>query len=306
MIRHKKSDDELLKVMAEYRLLDLAQITALHFSGRQVAARRMSQLVEAGLAQGITKVQGRKRGRPERLFTLGPGGIERLREIGVLPRTIPLERITGESLVHVQEHHLLVNWFRIHLGQIEKDYPNLETRFLTMTSPFFPSQAIPCLRVEIPTPGFENGSILFTPDGIFTVTDRDQEKTVLFYLEVDMGTETLVSSQGGTKDIRQKVINYQSCFRSEIYKRCEQIWRHRLNGFRLLFLTHNATRMAEICRLAQAMKPSNFIWITERERMFEEGLAGAIWARGGHIDQPRQSILGKNIYRRSPVLPDGL
>jgi len=33
------------------------------------------------------------------------------------------------------------------------------------------------------------------PDGVFIITDKETEKTLLFFLEVDMGTETLVNTK---------------------------------------------------------------------------------------------------------------
>ena len=51
---------------------------------------------------------------------------------------------------------------------------------------------------------------IMIPDGVFTISH--QEKTLLFFLEVDMGTETLASTKQGTGDVRQKIINYQSLF----------------------------------------------------------------------------------------------
>ena len=305
MFRRKKSDEDLLRTLAEYRLLDLSQITALHFSSKQVATKRLNQLMAEGFVAAVQRSYGRSRGRPDRLFSLGPEGIELLQDKAILRHSVPCDQVTGENLLPVQAHQWLVNWFRIHLIQIEKVLPNLKIDFLAPTSPFLVenSHPVPRIQDEVPVPESEEKTVKFTPDGVFSINDRDQGKTILFFIEVDMGTETLASPKAESNDIRQKVINYQSCFRTDTYKRFERLWKCRLNGFRLLFLAHNYVRMCELGRLVQAMPPSDFIWLTDSDQMFEQGLAGAIWARGGRYENARESILNPRMCRPSPILP---
>ena len=133
----------------------------------------------------------------------------------------------------------------------------------------------------------------FKPDAAFSVCDTEESKTLLFFLEVDLGTETLASPKRGLTDIRQKILNYGACFDTQVYKQYEKLWSCRLNGFRLLFLTDTLPRMSALCSLVREMPPSDFIWITEKDRMFAEGISAQIWARGGRSDASPQSILGK-------------
>jgi len=119
----------------------------------------------------------------------------------------------------------------------------------------------------------------------------------LFFLEVDLGTETLASPKRELTDIRQKILNYGTCFDTQVYKRYERLWHCQLNGFRLLFLTDTSSRMSKICSLAREMQPSDFIWVTQKDRMFEDGISADIWARGGRLDISPQSILGRQSCR---------
>lgn len=50
-----------------------------------------------------------------------------------------------------------------------------------------------------------------------------------------MGTESIASMDRNPKDIRQKILNYQTLFRTCSYKRFETIFNASLNGFRLRF-----------------------------------------------------------------------
>jgi hypothetical protein len=116
-----------------------------------------------------------------------------------------------------------------------------------------------------------------------------------------MGTETVVSSQPSTADVRQKVVNYKALFRTESYKRYEHVWNCHLRGFRLLFLACGAGRMATLCRLTSAMQPSDFVWLTDQQSLTSQGVWAPIWAPGGLLDAPRKSILGACAPTAAPV-----
>jgi hypothetical protein len=117
-----------------------------------------------------------------------------------------------------------------------------------------------------------------------------------------MDTEPIASLDRSPNDIRQKVINYQAIFRNGNYKRFENIFGFKFNGFRLLFMTNSPTRSTSLSRLVREMPPSDFIWLTNQGEMFSHGLASEIWVRGGKIDQPAQSIIGSNLAAKTSVI----
>jgi hypothetical protein len=141
-------------------------------------------------------------------------------------------------------------------------------------------------------PGSGRKGIKFTPDAVFAIADSVGGKTCLFFLEVDFGTETIASPKRDMTDVRQKIVNYQWYFHSSSYKRYEEVFKANLRGFRLLFLTSTHGRLVALCKLTQEMKPSNFIWLTEYGRLFADGASAEIWAKGGDLQAPQQSILG--------------
>ncbi len=186
------------------------------------------------------------------------------------------------------------------MNQFERVIPQLNVRSLAYNSPFVPQgpdgRAITSDYSPIGRRTIQRAR--FTPDAVFATTDGVEGKTLLFFLEVDCGTETLSSPQRDMRDIRQKILNYQWYFQSLKYKRYEEILKTPyLRGFRLLFLTKTAGRLAALCKLTQEMQPSYFIWLTEQERMFSDGVCGNIWARGGNLLTTQQSILGRLSYR---------
>jgi hypothetical protein len=109
---------------------------------------------------------------------------------------------------------------------------------------------------------------------------------------VDRGTETMASPGRDMTDIRQKIINYQWYFHSLAYKRYEQVFKCQLRGFHLLFLTSTPGRLRALYDLTQQLRPTNFVYLTEINRLFSEGASAKIWIRGDDIHGPQHSILG--------------
>jgi hypothetical protein len=211
------------------------------------------------------------------------------------------ESILGEPIPS-QAHQLLLNWVRAHLHHVEMVVPQLRIRFLAHNSPFLPPAFSNVSIVTDPTPGEvePRRNISFKPDAAFSISDTTQGKTVLFFLEVDRGTEILASPKREPTDIRQKILNYGICFDRQTYKKYESLWDCSLNGFRLLFVTDSVARLSTLCSLVQAMPPSDYIWLTDKDRMFEDGISAEIWARGGRLEVSPQSILGR-LRCRAPL-----
>lgn len=297
-----KNDRELLINLAEHRLLTVTQIAALTDLGKPAVRNRLAKLGEAGLVVERTPASSKRRGRPERWMSLSINGISVLREVTGLSRSVRPDDVTADG-IRCAEHLLAVNWFRISLMRSQLSIPRLSTRFLSSTSPFVERQSDGRSIVSdvAPEAGHNGQLVPFTPDGVFTLHDSESGKTLLFFLEVDMGTETLASSHPGTKDIRQKVVTYQQYFRSQRYKRYETLCDYTLNGFRVLFLASTPSRRTSLSKLVCATPPSNFIWLTDQDRMFNEGLAAHIWARGGRQEESRGSIVGPTMAHIAPL-----
>ena len=298
-----KNDCQLLAAIAEHRVLMASQVTAIRRKSRQVVGRRLTQLESAGFIVSTVRGFGQSRGRPEKTVSLTQEGASLLSSKYPALRDVPINKINAEK-IRCMEHQLLTNWFRIHLGEIEHAIPEFSIQFLSPDSPFLKrdNSNIPLIYEQPPAEGQSKNVSGFTPDGVFSITHRKRQITLLFFLEVDMGTESVASLKRGPRDVRQKVINYQEYFRSDRYKRYEKYWGCNLKGFRLLFLTNTNGRMAVLSRLVQEMPPSDFIWLTSLKEMFSNGLSAEIWIRGGKQGAPSKSILGPSACK-IPVLP---
>ena len=60
--------------------------------------------------------------------------------------------------------------------------------------------------------------------------------------------------------------------------------------------------MQKICDLARQMPPSDFIWISDQNQLFSQGISAEIWARGGRYHKPPESILGPKLGFKAPVV----
>jgi hypothetical protein len=306
-LQYSPSDDEILASLADYRALCIQHLATVLGRNLHALRRRLRLLQGEGLVEAGPRGLRGGRGRPEQVLSLTSAGVEQLRRAGRVRDDISSDRFLVQGQRGI-EHHLLLNEFRVQLGQIQQVVPALNARFVSNMSQAA-GQVPGCGRVAPANPwpaiGPGDQSAAMIPDGVFSITDTKGRKTVLFFLEVDMGTENLTSRRQTGSDVQQKIANYQACFRQQQYKvQYEQLWGCGLRGFRLLFLTHSAQRMAALCRLTLAMPPSDFIWTTDRQSIMTNGIWARIWARGGRDDAPLQSILGSQAPDPAPSPED--
>jgi len=288
---------ELLKLIAEYRVLLTTQVALLSGTGQRAAEKTTQMLRDRGyLTFSHYDFEG-NRGRPKGVCSLTEKGAELLKREGLIISEIPNHRMTGEEIVHVS-HELLINWFRIHLLQIDNYIPDLQTEFISATTPFQPlnEDGRPMIADRIRGDGDDDG---FIPDGVFSIRNEQQNKRLLFFLEADRSTESIESVQNPVS-ISQKIRSYRSYFQTKGYKRYEKMWMEDLNGFRVLFLTNTPQRKEAICRFLRTNPSLNFIWITDKEQMFRHGVSARIWTRGG-TSSPLVSILGSTLAQELPL-----
>lgn len=291
--RLKEDDCKTLECMAEYRMLTVTQLAAILHKSKQIVRRRINDLEREGLVEVTGREFGRGRGRPENSLGLTESGVDILKNRGLLSRAVPYGNVSGDCLF-CADHQLLLNWFRIHLNQVQKVLPRVSITLFAHNSPFLPKDQNDRILITdySPVPGANIQGIKFTPDAVFIISDSVEGKTCLFFLEVDCGTETIASPKRDKSDIQQKIVNYQWYFQSQAYKRYEQVFKCQLRGFRLLFLTSTRGRLVALSELTQQIRPSNFVWLTECSRLFPDGISAEIWTKGGDLHGPPRSILG--------------
>jgi len=299
-LRLTKTDCEILAAIAEHRVLCIRHLAVLLQRNIQALRRRIRKLAEHGLIETASRALGNGPGRSEQFLGVASAGVQLLKEQRFLGRELPDDAVTGKGIRCV-EHQLLVNDFRVQLAQMERRVPALGVRFLCATSPTHQQETdLDWVRQSIPATEDMPETVEFIPDGVMAISHTGLDKTLLFFLEADRGSETLASLRGDKGDLRQKILNYQALFRHRLHTRYEQAWGCSLSGFRLLLLAHSAPRLSALCRLVRGLPPSDFIWLTDHASLLAKGVWSAIWRRGGRENGPAESILGNQMPSPSP------
>jgi DNA-binding MarR family transcriptional regulator len=303
-LKLNKRERTVLSLIAIHKIITVSQLAAITQRSRQVIRKNLRSFKNGNLVETSVRGYGRGAGRPEEIIFLTEKAAKILKNEGLFLENVSL--ITRENIDSLfVDHDLLVNWFYIHLIQMEKSVPGLTInphapgfilKHQKKTYGFFDA------RIRIKT---SDDLIEFIPDGIFSAYHKGTGKSLLFFLEVDMDTESIASLDRNLKDVRQKILNYQALFRNGYYKRYGEIFNSKFNGFRLLFLVNSPARLASLSRLVQEMPPADFIWFTDQKKMFSDGLSAEIWVRGGKTDRPSQSIIGPDLAVQTPVI-DGI
>ena len=303
--RFNETDQELLTSIAEHRVLSVSQLAILHRRNAEGLRRRLRVLRKQGLIELASRGFGGGQGRPENLVSLTESSVDCLKAKGVILAKVPCDRATAAK-INCLEHELLINDFRVQLAQVQRALSAIKIQFFSPKSPLLPrlSHDKPLVRERIRADRESGAWIEFVPDGVFSMTHEELGKALLFFLEVDRGTEPLTRKRGSAENVRQKILNYQDYFQSGQYKRYEKILTCQLRGFRLLIVTDHPTHLATLNRLVLEMPPSDFIWLTDRGRMMSAGIWAPIWAHGGRDAEPLESILGTKTPEPCPKPSD--
>jgi len=229
VFRMTVSDCDVLRTIMECRLVTIPQLAVLLSRNAKGLQKRLNQLIAEGLLMEMARGPGQRRGRPERVVSATARGVDVLRERGLIDPQVPTEVVLGERLPP-QAHQLLLNWIRAHLHHVATVLPQLNIQFLAQNSPFLPQGSSNLSIVTGPAPGevTRQRSTRLEPDAALSICDTTQDKTVLFFLEVDRDTETLASPKRKPSDIRQKILNYGIYFDTYAYKKygCNQPGAH--------------------------------------------------------------------------------
>lgn len=296
MVRLAKNDIVLLSSIHKYHVVTIKQLSAIDRRCCQVIRRRIRSLEGQGLLIKKPFGYGMSQGRPEEIVFLSHQGMESLSIKGIVPSPVArYEDIKSDTI----DHNLLLNWFRIHMVQIERVIPDLSVISLSPWHCLTKNKSL--FTINLPAGQKRGQQNDFIPDSIFVVKNNESEKALLFFLEVDMNTESMASKHNNTNNIQHKIFCYQEIYRNGNYKFLEEMIKSNLQGFRLLFLTSTETRVAALCRFIQKVQNSDFIWLTDQTRMFDHGLSANIWVRGAKYENPRESILGPKYASDSPL-----
>lgn len=281
-------DHEMLLAIAEHRVLTATQLAIRCKRNGPATRHRLKILCEQGLIEANSSRLGRGSGRPEKLVSLSANGVNCLKALGLIDADIAAEQFTVRGLKH-PEHEEVASEVWAQLTLLARHFSGFEILNLApsriRTNPQVWAGAQSSKHQPV------SGQADLVPDGIFAIRHQGVGKTLLFFLEVHMGTQPRISGCGPNRDVQSKILRYQAWFRSGDYQRFS-IGNKPFNGFRVLFIAGGVSRLASLCQLIRLTPSSKFVWATDDFRMRREGLWAPIWTAGGDLSQSPKSILG--------------
>jgi len=246
------SEKKLLGILVEYRFLTVEILSRLLDKGLRSVQKQIKSMVKRGLIITTPRMKTSGKGRPELILSLSPIGQRVILNQRENKREFARDYFQLKGNV---EHQLLINNFRTILSRYANDDTDLSMKYLS--SNLYHASLNNFSSKE----KFIVGSTLFEfiPDGVFTLHSQKEGKTLLFYLEADMGTEGIRGMGINRNTIEQKIINYQLLFAQKIYKRYESIFAANLRGFRVLIVVNSAERKELILRFLQMLANTGFV-----------------------------------------------
>jgi hypothetical protein len=277
-----RKQQQTLQTVADYRALTAKQLATLTDRAEVTARKSLTKLQKVRQLRVWPGPLGQSDGRPPGVYTLTEDGIRQLRAKKLISRDVADDRILVAKSDWLA-HQLVLNWCHIFHRLLLDACDDLEGHFLSSTSPFLDRQDHALQTSD------RRGR--FLPDAVFGLASRQRAKHLLFYLEIDMDTESTSSRTNAGNNLTSKIDGYRSHFSSGGFHYYEKEWSCRLQGFRLLFVTSTERRAALISRLSRDLPDTEFVWVTDQRQLQAHGLTGHIWHRGGRTDH-RESILG--------------
>ena len=293
------SDLDLLVNLAECRFLTTAQMAALLNRNDKALSRRLRALKTGDIVRSTRQSSRGIPGSPPHVWCIGEAGLAHLKAGGRAQKDAAFDLFAARQIDCVG-HELLVSEFRVQSAQLPAVVPALASRFLTSRSWALQTPGThPAPRLYEPADPETQGTTEFVPDGVLLLRHAERGKALLFFLEVDMGTEPLRSPRSGV-DLDTKIRNYRHFFAAGKYRRYEALAGSPLKGFRLLVVCGNTARLARLLPLARRSGPCDFVWATDCDRMIRAGIWGPIWHKASHDGPQSESILGGIAPASSP------
>ncbi|MFC1587500.1 replication-relaxation family protein [Planctomycetota bacterium] len=181
------------------------------------------------------------------------------------------------------EHLLQVNQFGIALETAAAGTP-LRVCFINEHTPILNNQVKIQKPLQMKVVISTKGKTTLIPDAVCTISDGIKE--VLFFLELDRGTEILKSTNGHP-DFLKKIKAYLGLFDSKEYKNISECPGNDHNGFRVLVTAPDDARLNNLFNLSRDdPEDTHFFWFTCMENIRPDAILGNIWqstSAPGHL-----------------------
>lgn len=266
-------DRRLLVDLFSYRFLSVSQLAKVHFPNCRKARARLRKLHGERLVNRFVPTQSFV--KQEHIYHL------KLRGARIVAERLgrPLRDLRWRykpSKPSFLKHALLINDFRIAL-YLSCRRAGLSYEFLPEHSLFSKNASAPNKTVGIYS---EVTQRVFVPDGVFYLANAAGKK-LLFFLEVDRGTEPVKSAHHGSSVI-SKLLAYTNYFDANGYRYYSGAFGYSFRGFRVLWLTSSQPRLIHIRDLCIETGVGNFLWLATLRQLGSGGPLAGVWTVPGH------------------------
>jgi hypothetical protein len=264
-------DVALLRSLAQFRVLSVAQLERLHFPSRQTARRRLRLLAGEKLVR-IT----RPAGLTERVVQLREAGARLLRgaagsETG----------ITAPDVVHPLfiQHALQVAEFCLRMTSACSEHTGVRCLGVLHDRVAGHGQAALARHLSGEMATAHGEVIRHCPDAAIALEHRGQ--AALFFLEIDRGTEVIGREERGVGKILRYYLHALMHNHHQRLRRDFGVTEE-FRGFRVLFVTSSSRRLEHIRARGGAMpfEPAlakRFIWLATETVLKDERLLEHRW-----------------------------
>jgi len=269
-------DLQVLEWLKKYKYLTTSQIQQLLYPTLQKAQTRLLRLFKAGLVQRFAyPVIMREGGKGEYVYHLKSRPRTAL---SLLRHTLKLNDVRIAFELACRQGAGQVN-----LVGFIPEYIGVKGRRNDQKP----------VRATEDTVGVRHGTggEILIPDAVICLENPATKKRALFFLEVDLGSEKLISTTPGHYSLLKKIMLYKKYLDNRGYDRYAKTFDYDFKGFRVLTVMDSETRISRL-RTALAQTPiQGFAWFTDTATIKEADVLGKIWLMTDPTDTNKYSII---------------
>ena len=269
-------DLKVVELVEEYHLLTTSQIQKLLYPSMQKAQTRLYRIWKSGLAKRFPyPVLLREGGRGEYIYHINRK--PKMSMTGVL-HTIELNdiRIAFDVACRESERIEMIEFIPEYKGMVGSD--GMMRRLVED-------------RVRIQ--GREKKEQRFIPDAVLCLEKRATRKRILLFIELDLGSEKLVTRRTGSYSVVRKLEVYKEYLRQKGYGRYNDRFDHEFKGFRVLVIMSNQQREQRLRKELTFKGIKKFVWFTQKSGSTAETILKEIWTVSDINDKKNYSIQGE-------------
>lgn len=261
-MRLTERDVDILKAVAEYRILRQDHIQQLFFGSKSTAQYRLSHLYQHGfLNRHFLPVYA---GWSPTLYALDKRGVALLKAACGIDRVNLWDAENGHEFL---SHTLAINDFRVAVTVACRQAGYTLAQWIGEAS-----LKADYDRVTISDPNGKKQSVSLIPDSYFTV--ETPKGRASFFLEMDMGTMTL-------RRFQNKIRAYLAYLESKAYQQ-----RYQTKSLRVLTVTTSAVRCANLKTTTEQIHRERVFWFTHQALVtVDQVLHAPIWQLVGYDSQ---------------------